>query len=274
MRSGKLIYIPIMFLGVMFCTDKTEIVEKPHDLLNSVLWMQHAAEYKASCYHTYNTARAMLIAGLNDSKWTAATEQGERYEHLPPAIILDVDETVLDNSSYEASLIMENSLYSTDSWKKWCEERRAKAVTGAVDFCKFADENDVRVLYVTNRRQSEFNATRDNLIAAGFPSPIDSNTLHMRTDQSDKTARRQMLAEKYRIILLIGDNCGDFHGGYTKAESALRDSLVHAHQSFWGSKWIVLTNPSYGDWEGALFDYNYKLTESQKRVMKKKKLML
>ncbi len=268
----KSIFLVISFICLISCMDNAQSKDQPHDLLNSVLWMQNAAEYKACCYQTYNTARIMMIKGLNEKNWTAAAEQESQYEHLPPAVILDIDETVLDNTPYEAGIIDRNATYSSDSWKQWCEERRALAISGAVDFCEYAAQNNIKVLFVTNRRQSEFDATKYNLISAGFPAPIDSTTLFPRTTQSDKTARRKYLAKKYRILLLIGDNAGDFHGGYTKAESARRDSLVHAHQAYWGLKWIVLPNPAYGDWEGALYNYNHELTDSQKRIEKKKKL--
>ena len=246
------------------CKNQTNENTISHELLNSVLWMQTAAEYKALCRQAFNTAKNMLDIALKDKEWTAATEQTTAYQNLPPAVILDIDETVLDNSAYEAGLIIDNADYTSTSWTKWCEERRAGSITGAVDFCKYAAARNVQVIYITNRKQIEYNATRDNLLREGFPEPVDDTTLLMRTGSSNKTDRRKTVSEKYRILLLIGDNGGDFLGGFTGASLSDRDSLAFAHRSKWGTQWIILPNPVYGDWEGALFDYRYKLNKSQK----------
>ena len=71
----------------------------PHENLNAVLWVQSAAEYRASALQTYRAAEASMIRALQDKSWTAAIEQRRPVPDLPPAVILDLDETVLDNSS-------------------------------------------------------------------------------------------------------------------------------------------------------------------------------
>jgi len=235
--------------------------------------MQHSAEYKASATQAYNTAQLMLNNALNNKKWTAAAEQSNDFRNLPPAIILDVDETVLDNSPFEVMLMKTGRVYELDSWHEWCFEKRATPVPGALEFCNYAAAKGVTVFYVTNRRDTVKEATRVNLAATGFPMNPDIETVLTRSKSSDKSERRSFIAEKYRILLLIGDNNGDFYSGFTHASQTKRDSLTSVYADNWGTKWIVLPNPSYGDWEGALLDYNYALPESEKLKVKFGKLM-
>jgi len=110
------------------------------------------------------------------------------------------------------------------------------------------------------------------LAQLGFPLEEDKETLLTRTDTSDKGARRTELSKEYRILLLIGDNNGDFASGFTKGTLQDRDSLVIEYKDYWGKKWIALPNPVYGDWEGAIIDYNYSLADQEKLNLKYKAL--
>lgn len=249
-----------MATGLLLILNSCQPAEKPstaHPLLQSVLFMQSSAEYRGLSEQAYATAERMLEAALADKNWTAATEQSGNFQNLPPAVILDVDETVLDNSAYEAHLIKTNTSYNRESWAAWCAEARATAVPGALAFCQAANKNGVTVFYVTNRREAQKEDTRQNLKKLGFPLNSGIETIIPKTDSSDKGARRKAIARNFRICLLIGDNAGDFFSGYTHAPVAVRDSLARAHHDLWGTRWIVLPNPMYGDWESALFDYDY-----------------
>jgi hypothetical protein len=120
-----------------------------HENLNAVLWMQTSAEFKGLCYQAYNTAKIMLDVALKDKTWCADLEQLEKkgYEDLKPAVILDIDETVLDNTIYQGSLVRENKAYNGREWDNWCREVRATAIAGAADFCNYAIEKGVDVVY-------------------------------------------------------------------------------------------------------------------------------
>ncbi len=266
-RNGALIALIFLMSGMLSCAPKKETPSQ-HNLLNSTLWMQQAAEHKALCLQAYNTAERMLNRALQDKNWTAATEQSGAYQQLPPAVILDVDETVLDNSPYEAHLIKSGQSYSRDSWKAWCNEAKARAIPGAVDFCNAAHAKGVTVFYVTNRRKELKEATRNNLTQAGFPLETNVETIIPRGESSDKGPRRAAIAKNYRILLLIGDNAGDFYSGFTHGAQAKRDSLAEACSANWGTKWIVLPNPMYGDWEGAIYNYQYRLPSEEKNKIK------
>lgn len=268
--SYACIFFVAIFLFIVCLIPTSSKVDNA--MLNSVLWVQHAAEYKASTIQAYTTAKIMLDLALVDKKWTAATEQTSGYQTLPPAIIVDVDETVLDNSPYDAQLIKSGEAYSSDTWTAWCKEERAQAVPGALEFCTYAHQRGVTVFYVTNRRGHLKAATIANLQGIGFPLMADMDTVLPKTHTSDKRERRTAVAKNFRILLLIGDNAGDFYSGFTKESQSKRNSLIYKYIQNFGTKWIILPNPIYGDWESALFEYNRGLSKNEQRRIKYEQL--
>lgn len=232
-------------------------------LLNSTLWMQTAVEYEGAARQAYRLAEIMMERALADSQWTAALEQADEpsgaYTEKPPAVVLDVDETVLDNGPYQARLILDDTAYNAESWAAWVREERADAVPGALSFTKAAVDQGVQVIYLTNRDANVEAATRNNLTALGFPvddAPDAVLTQGEKVGWESKTVRREWVAERYRILLLVGDNFGDFVGEADTTLSARRD-LSQSHKKYWGTRWIVLPNSQYGSWEAALYNFNY-----------------
>ena len=234
--------------------------------LNATLWTQTGAEYEASARQAYRLADVMMNRALEDSAWSASLDQLEMggYEEYPPAVILDVDETVLDNSAYQARLVLDNSAFESTGWNEWVREENAVPVPGALEFTLGAAARGVTVLYVTNRAQELSDATRANLVASGFPMGA-GDTLYPRPPDtaSDKGERRRALAARYRILLLIGDNLGDFVSD-VRVDQRARQQLVADNASRWGEQWIVLPNPQYGSWESALYDYDFGLDREGK----------
>ena len=243
--------------------------------LNATLWTQHSAEYRATAEQAYRTAARMLDEGLADPSWSAAPEQGERREGLPPAVILDVDETVLDNSPFQARLILEEREYNSEMWDAWVEEAAAPPVPGALEFTRYATRRGVKVFYVTNRNAHLENATEHNLRRLGFPLVEDSDVLLMRGERpewgSDKSSRRAFVAENHRILLLGGDDLNDFIP-VTRSSIEERDRLEAKYEGHWGIKWIMLPNPAYGSWERAPYGFDYNLSPAEKRERKRESL--
>lgn len=229
-----------------------------HDNLNAVLWMQVAAEYEASIRTVYNAAGDVLDRALADRGWDALPRSergGQRVEHLPPAIILDADETVIDNSAYQARLIERGERFDAATWEAFVNERRSRALPGAVEFLRAAAQRGVTVFYVTNRSAAEKRATYDNLRALGFPMSDPEDTV-LTIDESqgwasDKGTRRQFVGERYRVLMLFGDNLGDFLDGH-RGSNPERSALIEGYRGWWGERWFMLPNPSYGGWEGAV----------------------
>lgn len=243
-----------------------------HNNLYSTLWVQTAAEYRALAHQTYAQAQSALDAALRDRAKTAApVEQTDRFNNLPPAVILDVDETVLDNSPYQARLVAEDKLFNPETWADWVREEKATAVPGALEFTLYAASKGVKVFYVTNRHTSLEEATRNNMARLGFPIDDQVDVFLMKKEEDDwgsaKGTRRAHIARQYRIVMLVGDNLGDFVDNYKTDVEARRGTVVE-NKEMWGTHWIVLPNPTYGSWDSALIDHNYRLPPneaSQKR---------
>jgi len=231
-----------------------------YENLNAVLWMQTSVEYRASTTQTYHLAEIALKRGLRSPRWTAALEQSGEFESLPPAVILDLDETVFDNSPFNARLVTSPKRPEEfgQAWTDWVNERKAGLVPGAMDFLQFAHANGVMPIYITNRicdASREDDPTVKMLRSLGAPlERVQEQLLCAQTSKdSDKTGRREKCVTKFRILLLFGDQLGDFlQIPPDMASLEGRQKLFDAHRSLWGERWFQLPNPMYGSWEDAV----------------------
>jgi 5'-nucleotidase (lipoprotein e(P4) family) len=229
-----------------------------HDNLNAVLWMQTAAEYEATVRGVYAAARMQLDRALADPNWSAlpAGERSDGFESRLPAIIVDADETMIDNSPFQARGVRDGSGFASERWLAWVNERRARAMPGAVEFARYASERGVTIYFITNRDAPlETESTIANLRELGFPIAADAANVLLRGDPRaparEKSARRRWVGERHRVLLLLGDNLGDFLDGANSSIDA-RHTMIARHADWWGVKWFMQPNPSYGSWEAAL----------------------
>ncbi len=256
----------------MAAPDVSEVPARPaaggaNENLHAVLWTQTAAEYRALTLQTYAAAWSALARAVAEPSWTADPEQlrAGGYESLPPAVVLDVDETVLDNSAYQARLVRDNGEYARESWKAWVEEEAATPVPGALEFVRAADSLGVLVVYLTNRRADEEDATRGNLAALGFPLAAKFDAVLTRgeiEEGSDKGPRRAAVAERFRVLAYLGDNLGDFVSDAVTVEARAAAAVPYA--AWWGERWFMFPNPQYGGWESALFGGDYSLSREER----------
>lgn len=243
------------------------------DLLNATLWMQKSVEFKGHALGAYALARIRLDQALADKNWTAAPdEQKGSYQNLPPAVILDLDETALDNSRYQAWMTMTGQTFSPKTWNAFVNAEVSTPIDGAVEFCRYAESKKVKVFYVSNRTADEEPATRRNMEKYGFPMGGNVDTVLTSREQPDwssaKGTRRAYIAKEYRILLNIGDNFGDFTDAYRKSE-ADRLKAFEAHKALWGRQWIVIGNPTYGSFESATFGHDFKKSAGEQRKAKR-----
>ena len=242
-------YIPILFILIGCSTTKPV-----HPTHQATLWVQNSTEYHALALQTYQTAASHLQDALTDSSWSASLEQtGMEVTHLPPAIILDIDETVLDNAPYQARMISVLSEYDPEAWEQWVMEANADEIPGAVAFTNAAANLGITVFYVSNREALTEEATRKNLEELGFPLSTDTDVMLLKGEKpewtSSKIERRKLLASRYRILMLFGDDFNDFLPAKNMSATQREELLNKYHVNF-GVKWFVLPNPIYGSWTG------------------------
>ena len=245
---------------------------QPNDMLLATLWNQTSVEYKGNAMTVYALARIRLDQALADKGWTAApAEQKGDFANLPPAVVLDVDETVLDNSPYEVWLLKNNQVFSTKTWNEFCAAQISRAVPGAVEFTKLADSKGVKVFYLTGRGVETEKDTRANMEKLGFPMGGNVDTFLMQGKQKDwgsaKSTRRAAIAKDYRVLLNFGDNFGDFDDRYRLSE-AEREKAFDENKERWGREWLVLANPTYGSFESAPFGHDFKKSREEQRKAK------
>lgn len=251
--------------------------------LNAVLWMQTAHEYAFSTAQVYATATRALTGAESLPSALADPDAPDPGPAAPSAIVLDLDETVLTTSRYGAGLIAAGRRHTESAWAEWVTGVPAETVAGALDFLRAARDRGYRIFYVTNRacpdagRPAAYphpacpqrEATVAQARHLGLPGAEDPRAFLLRNDQDgwesgDKSPRRRFLAGSHRIVMLLGDDLGDF---LPRAQvRALRQQRppdrpvggMEGSRPPWGARfgaqWFLLPNPSYGSWEVALAD--------------------
>jgi 5'-nucleotidase (lipoprotein e(P4) family) len=238
----------------------------------ATLWLRNSSEYRAASETVYRAAEAALSKGLADSAWTAEPSQAGDLSALPPAVVMDIDETVLDNSEPQLRMLREGICFDEfpGAWDDWVAKHRAPAVPGAVEFIRAArgmkdpSNRPVRVVFVTNRECAprpgsdaacpQKGDTLANLAALGLPTLADDMLVRGERPEWDgeKLSRRREIAGRYRIVLNIGDDLADFLPGMRRATIPERDRARCAQDAYWGRRWFMLPNPLYGSWLVAL----------------------
>jgi len=220
---------PLLILGILLTAlwvtgcRKTESVHLQEHLLQATLWFQQSAEMKAIYFQTYNLAEHQLERNV--------AHGGEK----PMAVVLDIDETALDNSPQSAQQILDNEAFNSEMWDEWCTKAKASPLPGAVEFTRHALKLGVEV-------------TLRNLGEVGFPN-ADSTHVLLKTTTSSKDSRREMISSEYDIVMLIGDNLGDFSGIFTDRMNGHDHQSVEEYRDSFGTSFILLPNPIYGGWE-------------------------
>ena len=241
-----------------------------NESLSSVLWQLHAVEYRALTTQAYQNAKAIVDRGIADTSFSAAVEQSPLPATAPTAVIVDVDETVLNTSNYEARNILSGTIHTEELFQKYTMEAIAAPIAGAADALNYARSRGVKVFYVTNRIVQTEEGTRRNLAKHGFPLDENEDTILSKGERpewevSDKTPRRAWVASKHRVILVVGDDFNDFVFASGKSPEE-RARLHEQHRDKWGTKWIMIPNSHYGSWERAVMgDYGLPAAEEAKR---------
>ncbi|MDX9721190.1 MAG: HAD family acid phosphatase [Myxococcota bacterium] len=264
--------------------------------LDTILWVQQSAEYRIATRQSYALASERLRQALQDPHCSAVLAEevvggtgqvpnrqevggeGERDRCLerPAAVILDVDETVLDNAAFDAKLLAEQRPFEWSAWNEWLSGDHGEAIEGAAEFLEEARALGVRVYFVTNREQRYEQATRQNLTRLGLFDEASGDTLLCRGAREDwtqdKASRRGWVASQAQVLLLIGDDLNDFVSTAGR-DNAQRRALAQLHAARWGQSWILIPSPVYGSWLGAIVSDD-ELDAETRRARKRAALRL
>jgi acid phosphatase len=258
----------IIAVGLMLTACTTTPREYDPNLDGGLLWVKYSAEYRAVTRQVYATAAAALPGFIEDASWSVVEGQ-KNAAHLPVAVILDVDETVVSNIDFQLSYDR-----PFENWKleKWTSETDATPIEGVREFVAAARATDVTVFFVSNRPCEviegnddpcpQKRSTIDDIAEIGIET--DERFVMLSEERGwnrEKSVRREYIAENYRVVLLIGDDLGDFvpcvrkkaHAPCTTTASAEdRLQLVQENSHLWGNGWYILPNPMHGSWTSVL----------------------
>jgi len=259
--------IILIFTGIVFLFNSCQLEQSIDEstsqdhLIMATLWYQRSSEMKALYYQCFNWAKLRIEMDFKNNT-----------SDLKKAVVVDIDETMLNNSPFESNCINTGKSYTKESWSNWTSMENAKPLPGAVEFSMYAKSQGVEVFYISNRSVDEFTVTLKNLQNENFAF-ADSAHLLLKTTTSSKTARRDVVKENYEIILLIGDNMGDFSEIFEDRSNNYGFDLIDENKDKFGDRFIVLPNPMYGSWEKAVLDYKKGLSNKEKYNLRKSKLI-
>ena len=223
-----------------------------------LLWMRTSAEYRALAYQGYNVAMNAVKMAVTDPS----------HQRKPLAIVLDADETVVDNTKLMGeSIVNGNGRFDAPWWRQAVHQGKSQAMPGAVEFLNEVHKQGVEIFYVSNRYAPvNLDVTIQNFKELGFPS-VDKDHVLLFEKDSDKQPRFDMIAKKYYVVVYMGDNAGDFPIGTKGKTLAERNGIIDAHKEDFGTTFVVFPNPAYGSWVSALAKgYQNFSPEEQKQV--------
>lgn len=209
-----------------------------------IQWLINSGEAKALRYQTYNIATEKL-------KQLAKEHEGE--ENL--AVILDIDETVLNNYYYLAKKFLGYDNFKDMSFSKWFREESATLIEGAESFLNTANELGIEIFYVTNRSYKVEEESINNLLKFSLPYADEEHVL-TANETSDKIFRVDAIRENHNVLMYLGDNLGDFPEGFYNKSNEERSEIVDNIYEKFGTQYFILPNTIYGDWDKATYDYD------------------
>lgn len=230
--------------------------------VSGTLWLM-SGENRANSYQVFNLAKMLFDKALEGNK-------GE--EKL--AVIVDIDDAIIDSTSYTCQL-MGGKEWTTQAWEEWVASDLPKAIPGSVEFLNYVVDNGGEVFYITNRWPAIREATLESLEKLGFPIDNEKH-LFVREDgtPSSKESRRNIVEKDYEVVLLIGDNLEDFSDAFSPSLGLEgRAKAVDEFKEKWGTKFLVLPNPMYGDWEKAIIN-NEKGLSIEETIERRREILL
>ncbi|AGF55422.1 5'-nucleotidase (lipoprotein e(P4) family) [Clostridium saccharoperbutylacetonicum] len=248
-----------LFLGLGICgmlmgqgVPAAETAKYMDGTASALQYQYVSGEVEALQYQTYNMATEKIKDIAKNYKKTK-----------PMAVVLDLDETVLNNYGSEIGDFLDGKPYRSDRWHAWVLKEKATVIPGADKFLDTANTLGMQVYYISNRSVTEQDATINNLKKLGLPHADKAHVL-VKTDSSSKQARVDAVAKDNNIVMYVGDNLGDFPADFYNKLNDARKDIVEKNIDKFGTEYIILPNATYGDWDNATFGYNFKKTDAEK----------
>ncbi|WP_245552723.1 5'-nucleotidase, lipoprotein e(P4) family [Fusobacterium russii] len=267
----KKIFLCLSLLTAVACTNMKEVKQEDKISLTYEVLRSEQNVMSTNWFQTSGEAKALFIQGYN-----IATQKLKEHLKKPSAkpysIVLDLDETVLDNSAYSAENIKKGQNWSKESWNEWVNMVAADVLPGAKDFLEFANKNKVEIYYISDRYEEHLDATIENLKKLGLPVQSRAHVLlKEKNDKSGKVNRRDYVKNHTNLIMLFGDNLSDFEE-FSKKSIEDRNKKVEELSKEFGDKFIVFPNPMYGAFETAIYGGKFgdarSLINARKAVLK------
>ncbi|MBP7408329.1 MAG: hypothetical protein KA941_06175 [Flavobacteriales bacterium] len=219
--------------------------------VDAVVWQNTSAEAYWLYQQSYDYATWKLEARLQDIDAEKQMVDSAEWDRRPLAVVVDIDETVLDNSPYQVNAVRRGRTFDQAEWKEWTDKAIAKASPGALQFLQQAQYWGCEVFYITNRDVREKASTLKSLSELGFPFADEAHLLLME-GTSDKTERRARVAARYHVVLLVGDQLRDFDERFKDRTVNHGRDVVDAMSDSLSRYFILLPNPMYGTYRDAI----------------------
>lgn len=258
----KLLLICSIPLLVISCqsknVDNEYKLDQEHQVM-STIWFQNSPEAKSLYYQGFNIAKERVLEFRN--------QPGEK----PKAVVVDLDETMINNSPFQGKMIETGNGFSPELWEEWSAQEKASALPGAKEFTHFCDSLGVQIIYLSNRMVSELEWTINNLNNLGF-AYVEPDNFLLKDTTSGKEPRRDKVSEKYDIILLLGDNLNDFSDVFENRGDDWGAAIVDEYRKEFGVRFIVFPNPMYGEWEKSIYKHKREVDEKTKFKMRRESI--
>lgn len=246
---------------------RAEECQSPPPHLHANLWMQTSAEYQALCRQTFSSALREIKQAAKKAKRRQGRPVGP--DKKPLAVVADLDETILDNARFQSAMDAAVWADGTDigytpkRWEQWERDNAEEVglVPGAGPFIAEVEKLKIVMVYISNRLERLKDSTIRALALNGINTRGLQDGLELRLSLKKETSNKQdrikQVEVKYHVVAYLGDNLADFPGATEQPRDvaehlAARLKKVESAGALWGTRWFMLPNPIYGDWDQAL----------------------
>lgn len=235
-------------------------------------WLYGSGEGAAASIQAYHAFRDFALAAAKArprrsvvllAGGATAEPRFETCGNKPPAVVLDVDETVLLNLGYEYDEAVSGRSFSPERWAEWerTGARMVAPVPGAVTTLRALRQAGITVIFNSNREAVNAAGTIAALAGVGLGPAVPGDTLWLRGDAgggSGKDLRRAAISARYCVVAMAGDQLGDFSDHFNASQYDIRTRRDVANSQpwagLWGEGWFLIPNPVYGSGVRGGFD--------------------